>query len=89
MGIIFSPSISNDTLKYEVIKTDSEGNTTRYNAEYSGGVCKCTVDAGYSLPFTLSAVISDGRNIYTAGLIKVTDVYESGFGYQELWNKLN
>lgn len=86
LRIVFSPSISNDAMKYEVVKTDNEGNTTRYNAEYSGGVCQCTFNADYP-PFTLSVVISDGKNIYTAALVKFDHVDENGFGYQELRNE--
>ncbi len=86
--IVFSPSIANDTFEYKVLKTDYNGRTTSFPTVYTEGVCTCdvTVNTAYD-SFTLHSVINDGTNVYTSGLVKILDVGEYGYSFEELWNK--
>jgi hypothetical protein len=94
MNLVFCPSIAvtqgndNGTYSCKVLKIDSDGNTSSYPAVFSEGVYKCdvAVDFGHG-NFTLNAVISDGIYDYTVGLVKIIDLHESGYGFEELWNK--
>lgn len=87
LQIVFSPSISNKDMSYQVIKTDSRGNTISYDAEYINGVCKCIIGADYYSGFTLTAVVSDKNNTYSAGLIEFSLVNQDRLYYDEIWNK--
>lgn len=79
---------NNDTYNCKVLKIDSDGNTSSYPAVFSEGVYTSDValDSGHR-NFTLHAVISDGTYDYTIGLIKITNLAESSYGIEELWNK--
>lgn len=87
--LAFSPSIARDTFQYKVVKTNSEGKVSSYPAIYAQGACTCDVSVQDFEAFTLNAVISDGANEYTAGLIRIKDLSlsEGSYGYEELWNK--
>ena len=83
--ISFIPSRTNDTLTYQVVKTDAFGSETTYDAPYSGGSCRCTFSSGQYIGFTLTAVISDGTTTYNHGLIRVTNCDANSFTFEELW----
>lgn len=85
--LVFSSSAASDEFGYKVTKTDSSGRTKSYDADYSDGVCTCFIVVDYYTEFTLSAVISDGINEYTAGLMNVSWVDETGYTFEETWNE--
>lgn len=87
LQIVFSPSIARDDFSYSIVKTDSLGKTVSYDAEYEGGVCTCRVTANYWEGFILTAVVTDGTNTYSAGLIEFTQVDGESLSYVELWNQ--
>ncbi|MPM35124.1 hypothetical protein SDC9_81714 [bioreactor metagenome] len=85
--LVFNPSIANESFSYKVVKTDSGGNSVVYDAVYSHGVCTCSIDADYYTTFTLSAVVGDGTYEYTKGLMNVLSITDTGYTYDETWNK--
>lgn len=85
--ITFVPSRTNDSLTYQVVKTDTYGNETTYDAPYSGGSCSCTFSSGQYSGFTLTAVISDGTTTYNHALIRVISCDASSFTFEELWKE--
>ncbi len=94
MHLVFCPSIvltqgnDNGTYNCKVLKIDSDGNTSSYPAVFSEGVYTSDValDSGHR-DFTLHAVISDGIYDYTVGLVKISNLAESSYSFEELWNK--
>ena len=86
--LVYSPSIGKDTFSFKVLKTDSNGNTSCFPATYKDGVCTCdvTVDILQG-DIMLNSVISDGKNEYTSGLVKLSNLSVNGYGSEELWNK--
>ncbi len=85
--LVFSPSIANENFSYKVVKTDDSGNSVVYDAVYSHGVCTCSISADYYTSFTLSAVVGDGAYEYTKGLMNVLSIAETGYTFDESWNK--
>ncbi len=85
LNVVFSPNISREGLTYTIVKTDGDGDSTVYPAPYTDGVCVCRVTAYYYESFLLTAVVSDGVNTWSTGLI---DFYSSpgSLDYNELWN---
>ena len=94
MHLVFSPSIAvakgndNGTYNCKVLKIDSDGNTSSYPAVFSEGVYTSDValDSGHR-NFTLHAVISDGTYDYMVGLLKIANLAETSYSFEELWNK--
>lgn len=93
MHIVFVPSITfttdNDDYKYncKVMKIDSSGKESIYPVVLSEGVCRSDVIVDFLQgDFTLYAVISDGTYNHNVGLVKIMNLKESGYGYEELWN---
>ncbi len=85
LWLTFSPTISKEDWGYTVVKTTADGTTDPYGAEYKSGVCQCGIPALYGADFTLTAVVSDGTNSYSAGLLNVFGVSKASVSYDELW----
>lgn len=94
MRLVFCPSITaipgNNDVPYScsVLKIDADGKASSYPAVFTDGVCTSDVSVDFShRDFTLHAVFRIGAFDYTIGLVKITSLAESSYGFEELWNK--
>lgn len=85
--LTFVPGLSSDELKYEVVRTDGSGDTQVYKADYSKGVCTCTVETIPNKKVIFTAKISDGDITLSQALFSVADEGDNFYTHEELWNK--
>jgi transcriptional regulator with XRE-family HTH domain len=92
LHLVFCPSITaapgqDDVIfSCKVLKIDTDGKTSSYPAVLTEGVWTSDVSIDeLQSNFTLNAVISDGTYNYTVGLVKISDLKESSYSYEELW----
>ena len=82
--LTFSPNISNDTLEYKIIKTDSSGNAQAYDVKYENGICIGEVDFVPYTDIVLTATAFDGENTYSKGLVRIYNIDQDSYSFEKL-----